>query len=161
MSLPQAADVQRASHLLDDVQGAMRAWLRRHQDWLTQRLRDQLRTDGEAAKQREDERYRQRGGEISALIERSTAARLAEELAELAERRRQGQLFDEDERIAEIERSIEAREAELRRRELHWEELRGQLDRERQRTLEHLLPKRFALAGEAQVFPVVVEVRLR
>ena len=160
-SLPQAADVQRASHLLDDVQGAMRAWLRRHQDWLTQRLRDQLRTDGEAAKQREDERYRQRGGEISALIERSTAARLAEELAELAERRRQGQLFDEDERIAEIERSIEAREAELRRRELHWEELRGQLERERQRTLEHLLPKRFALAGEAQVFPVVVEVRLR
>ena len=159
-SLPQAADVERASQLLDDAQRNMSAWLRRHQDWLTQRLRDQLGADGEAAKQREDERYRQRGGEISALIERSTAARLAEELAELAERRRQGQLFDEDERIAEIERSIEAREAELRRRELHWEELRGQLERERQRTLEHLLPKRFALAGEAQVFPVVVEVRL-
>ena len=60
-----------------------------------------------------------------------------------------------------MERSVEAREAELRRRQSHWEELRGQLEQERHRTLEHLLPKRFALAGEAQVFPVVVEVRFR
>ena len=34
------------------------------------------------------------------------------------------------------------------------------LERERQRVLDGLLPKRFALAGEAQVFPVAVEVRL-
>ena len=113
-----------------------------------------------AARGREDERYRQRGGEISALVERSTAARLREELAQLTERRRQGQLFDEDDRLADIERSIEAKEAELRRRRLHWDDLRSQLEHERQRILEHLLPKRFALAGEAQVFPVVVEVRL-
>ena len=159
-STPKPDDIAHASRLLDDVQAQLREWLHQHQDRLTQRLRDQLRADGEAAKRREEERYRQRGGEISALIERSTAARLKDELAQLAERRRQGQLFDEDERLAEIERSIEARQAELRRRRLHWEELRTQLEQERQRTLEHLLPKRFALAGEAQVFPVVVEMRL-
>ena len=159
-STPKPDDTAHASHLLDDAQTQLREWLHRHQDWLTQRLRDQLRADGEAARRREEERYRQRGGEISALIERSTATRLKEELAQLAERHRQGQLFDEDERLAEIERSIEARQAELRRRRLHWEELRAQLDQERRRTLEHLLPKRFALAGEAQVFPVAVEVRL-
>ena len=139
----------------------LRDWLRRHQTWLTNRLREQLRTDGESANRREDARYRQRRGEISALIERSTTARLTEELAQLAERRRQGQLFDEDDRLAEIERSIDEKEAELRRRKQHWEELRGQLERERRRVLEDLLPKRFALAGEAQVFPVAVEVRLR
>ena len=160
VSPPEEDDNARASSLLDNVQAHLRDWLHRHQDWLTQRLRDQLRTDGEAARRREDERYRQRGGEISALIERSTAARLKEELAQLVERRRQGQLFDEDERLADIERSIEAKEAELRRRRLHWDDLRSQLEHERQRMLEHLLPKRFALAGEAQVFPVVVEVRL-
>ena len=159
--LLDGADVERASRLLEDVRNDLGDWLRRHQDRLTERLREQLDTDGEAAKQREDERYRQRGGEISALIERATATRLEDEIAALAERRHQGQLFDEDERLAEIERSEEAKKAELRRRELHWEELRAQLEQERQRTLEHLLPKRFSLAGEAQVFPVVVEVRLR
>ena len=39
-------------------------------------------------------------------------------------------------------------------------EIREQLQRERTRVLERLLPARFALAGEAQVFPVAVEVRL-
>ena len=155
-----AADIARGGRLLDDLQGDLRDWLRRRQRWLTHRLRDQLRIDGEEAMRREDERYRQRQGEVSALIERSTTARLTEELAQLTERRRQGQLFDEDERLAEIERSIEDKEAELRRRRAHWEELRQQLEHERRRTLDNLLPKRFTLAGEAQVFPVVVEVRL-
>ena len=147
--------------LLEDAQRHLRRWLGRHQTWLTNRLRDQLRVDGESAKRREDARYRQRQGEISALIERSTTARLTEEIAQLAERHRQGQLFDEEERIAEIEGSKDEKEVELRRRKLHWEELRGQLERERQRVLDGLLPKRFGLAGEAQVFPVAVEVRLR
>ena len=160
-SQPTADDMARGASLLEDAQRHLRDWLHRHQTWLTNRLRDQLRVDGESARHREDARYRQRQGEISALIERSTTARLAEELAQLAERYRQGQLFDEDERLAEIERSIDEREAELRRRKLHWEELRGQLERERQRVLDGLLPKRFALAGEGQVFPVAVEVRLR
>ena len=159
-NVPEADDIARGGRLLDDLQGDLRDWLRRRQRWLTHRLRDQLRIDGEEAMRREDERYRQRQGEVSALIERSTTARLTEELAQLTERRRQGQLFDEDERLAEIERSIEDKEAELRRRRAHWEELRQQLELERRRTLDRLLPKRFTLASEAQVFPVVVEVRL-
>ena len=158
---PAAADHEHGARLLADAQPGLRSWLRGHQAWLTKRLRDQLDVDGESARHREDARYRQRQGEVSALIERSTTARLTDELARLAERRRQGQLFDADERLAAIERSIEETEAELRRRKLHWQELRGQLDRERRRVLDGLLPKRFALAGDVQVFPVVVEVRLR
>ena len=49
---------------------------------------------------------------------------------------------------------------ELRRRRDHYEEIRGQLQRERTRVVEHLLPARFALAGSAQAFPVAVEIRL-
>ena len=41
-----------------------------------------------------------------------------------------------------------------------YEEIRGQLQRKRTRTPEHLLPARFAMAGDAQVFPVAVEVRI-
>ena len=158
--LPEADDIERGSALLEDTQADLRTWLQRHQEWLTRRLGDRLRADGEAARRREDERYRQRRGEISALIEQSTATRLRGEIAHLAQRRRQGQLFDADDQIAQIERSMEEKEAELRRRKRHWEELREQLESERRRVLESLLPKRFALAGEAQVFPVAVEVRL-
>ena len=153
-------DRERAGAILEDAGPDLGEWLRGYGNALTERLRRRLETDGEAARKREDERYRQRRGEVSALIEQSTVARLAREVALLAERRRQGRLFDESEGLAETERSIEEKEEEIRRRRHHYEEIREQLQRERTRVLERLLPARFALAGEAQVFPVAVEVRL-
>ena len=123
----------------------MRAWLREFRDGLTRRLANQLRVDGDAARGREDERYRQRQGEVSALIERSTLARLTREIEQLRERGRQGQLFDEADRLAEMERSIEEKQEELARRQRHYEDIREQLQRERTRILEHLLPARFAM----------------
>ena len=86
--------------------------------------------------------------------------RLAREIEQLRERGRQGQLFDEADRLAEMERSIEEKQEELARRRHHYEEIRGQLQSERTRILEHLLPARFAMAGDAQAFPVALEVRL-
>ena len=151
---------ERAGEIIDEVSAGLRAWLREYRDELTRRLASQLRVDGEAARGREDERYRQRQGEVSALIEQSTLARLTREVEQLRERARQGQLFDEADRLAEMERSIEEKQEELARRRHHYEEIRDQLQRERTRILEHLLPKRFAMAGDAQAFPVALEIRL-
>ena len=151
---------ERAGEIIEEVSAGLRAWLREYRDELTRRLASQLRVDGEAARGREDERYRQRQGEVSALIERSTLARLTREVEQLRDRARQGQLFDEADHLAEMERSIEEKQDELARRQRHYEEIRGQLQRERTRVLEHLLPARFAMAGEAQAFPVALEVRL-
>ena len=123
-------------------------------------MRRQLRADGEAARSREEERYRQRQGEVSALIEQSTVARLTREIEDLTRKTSQRRLFDEDERLAALEHSIEEKQDELVRRRRHYEEIRDQLQRERKRVLDHLLPARFALAGQAQVFPVAVEIRL-
>ena len=153
-------DRERAAEILEEVNADLRRWLREHEGRLSERLATELRIDGEAARRREDERYRQRQGEVSALIEHSTMARLTRELEQLGNRARQGQLFDEGERLAEIEQSIEDKQEELRRRRRHYEEIREQLQRERTRILDHLLPRRFALAGAAQVFPVAVEIRL-
>ena len=150
----------RAGDIFDDARAGLQQWLRRYRDDLTERLRGQLGVDGEAARTREDERYRQRQGEVSALIEQSTAARLAREIESLTDQTRQRGLFDEDDRLAALERSIEEKQDELARRRRHYEELREQLQRERDRILDHLLPKRFTLAGQAQVFPVAVEIRL-
>ena len=151
---------ERAGEIIEEVSAGLRAWLRGYRDELTRRLASQLRVDGEAARGREDERYRQRQGEVSALIERSTLARLTREVEQLRERARQGQLFDEGDHLAEMERSIEEKQEELARRQRHYEEIRSQLQRERTRILEHLLPARFAMAGDTQAFPVALEIRL-
>ena len=50
-------------------------------------------------------------------------------------------------------------ERELERRRKHYEDVRAQLEIERDRFLK-LLPRRYAMTGPAQVFPVCIEVRL-
>ena len=97
---------------------------------------------------------------MSALIEHSTITRFEREIEELNLRAAQGVLFDGAGRVAAIEQSIEEKREEIRRRRQHYEEIRDQLQHERTRILEYLLPKRFAMAGEARVFPVTVEIRL-
>lgn len=117
-------------------------------------------TDEAADRRREDQRYRQREGEVSALIEQSTVGRLNREIEALKVKRQQGQLFDEAGSLDKLDRSIEEKESEIERRRAHYDEIREQLRRERTRILDHLLPARFALSGEAGVFPVTIEVRL-
>ena len=149
-----------ASELLADVEPDLKALLKRHREALTQSLRQQLQADGEAARTAEDERYRERQGEVSALIEQTTSARLEREIAQLKLQRAQGALFDGDEQLSGIDRSIEEKQREIERRRHHYEDIRAQLRRERERILDHLMPARYALAGEVQVFPVTLEVRL-
>ena len=69
-------DRVRAGAILEDAGPDLGEWLRGYGNALTERLRRRLETDGEAARKREDERYRQRRGEVSALIEQSTVVRL-------------------------------------------------------------------------------------
>ena len=68
------------------------------------------------------------------------------------ENHQQGPLFDEADQLAASETLRRGKRHELARRRRHYDELREQLQRERTRVLEHVLPKRFALAGTAQVF---------
>ena len=149
-----------AADALVDTGRALQDWIRAYAGELTESLGNQLEVDEKTARQREDERYRQRQGELSTLIEQSTVDRLEREIADLQNKQRQGQLFNEGERLAEIHQSIDAKREELERRKHHYQEIRDQLQRERTRILDHLLPARYALAGTAQVFPVAIEVRL-
>ena len=113
-----------------------------------------------AHRRQEDERYRSRQGEVSSLIAENTLAKLEREIEKLKADRQQGQLFDESERLEMIDRSIDERREEIARRTRHYEEVREQLEKERERILRHLLPNRHTMSGEAQAFPVCVEVRL-
>ena len=132
----------------------------RHAQELTDNLHRELGTRGKEALKQEDERYRSRQGEVSSLIAENTLAKLEREIEKLKFERQQGLLFDEEARLDAIDRSIEERREEIARRTRHYEEVREQLDRERDRILKYLLPKRHAMSGTAQVFPVSIELRL-
>ncbi len=159
-STPSEADEDMARELLEDLGEEIKDILKQHASGLNHSLEEQLKADGQQARQLEDERYRSRQGEVSSLIAENTLAKLEKEVENLRIKRAQGQLFGEAERLDEIDRNIEERQAEIVRRKRHYEEVRDQLERERKRILTHLLPKRYAMSEPAQVFPVSIEVRL-
>jgi hypothetical protein len=69
-------------------------------------------------------------------------------------------LFRVKEDLDRLERDIEMKEQELERRRQRDGDLREELARERERIVQQLIPRRYALRGEAQVLPVSVEVVL-
>ena len=155
------ADLEQAREILEAVGPALKKWVRDHRLRLGVRLVKQLEADGVAARERERKSYEQRVGEVSALITRGTMDRLGREIERLKGQREQGLLFDEAEGLAKLDRSIEEKTKEIERRRSHHDEIREQLQRERERVVNRLLPKRFALAERGtQLFPVAVEVRL-
>ena len=149
-----------ARAVVEDVEPALKEHLRRHAAQLTRDLQAQLVETGKAARQDEEQRYRSRQAEVSTLINENTLAKLEREIETLKRERAQGMLFDEAQRLDDIDRSIDDKRAEIERRTRHHTEVREQLDRERERILKFLLPKRHAMNGAAQVFPVSIEVRL-
>jgi superfamily II DNA or RNA helicase len=160
-SVPSSKQIATARALWEEIDRDVRALVRDQAAALTKRLAAALERDRKEADAAERERFQQRQGEVSALIERSTVQRLEREIAERQAELQQGVLFDRESRLRELEQSLEEREAEVRRRRQHYEELREQLQIERDRVLNGIIPKRFALRGGAQVFPVAIEIRLR
>ena len=96
---------------------------------------------------------------MSALIADNTLKKLERDIAELKRQKSQGLLFDGQSALDEMDRSIEMKEEERKRREFHYEEVREQLAKERDRIINRMLPRRYALHGEAQVFPLAIEIR--
>lgn len=158
--IPSDNDIETAGDLWLDVAGGVKKVIAERAKQLTTTLRAALERDRIAAQQREQERFTSRQGELSSLIQQQTLARLEREIETLHRERQQGSLFDNEDRLATLSQSLAQKEAEVARRRARYEELRTQLSRERQRVLEILIPNRYRLRGEAQVFPVAVEIRL-
>lgn len=149
-----------ARDLLDDARTALQHWLRSHNSELTEALSRQLSVDRTEAYESQDARYKQRQAEVSTLIEQSTEKRLTREIEQLKARSKEQFLFDDSRRFAEIEQSIGQKSQEIYRRRQHYNEIRDQLQSERDRVLNRVLPARFAMVAGARVFPVALEVRL-
>lgn len=157
---PSETLVDCARALWDEVSKDVRALLASERDALTQRLTEALQEEYDQARADEQARFQSRQGELSRLIAENTIRRLEREVEKLKQDRAQGVLFDQERRLSDIDANIRVKEEEVARRQEHYSRLREQLDRERKRVLEHLLPRRYQLRGKAQVFPVTVELRL-
>ncbi len=153
-------DAEPARDLWEEVATDVRDLIKARAETLSAELKTALDHERLAALKRERDRFQSRQGELSALIEQQTLKKLEKDIAEAQEQARQGHLWDPENRLSELLRSQQLLQEELDRRKAHYEQLRTQLARERERVIEHLIPKRYALHGAAQVFPVAVEIRL-
>lgn len=160
---PSAAtprDIAMARDLWSEAEPDVRALIRGLTTDLTNRLKVVLQEEKIIALEREQERFKSRQGELSALMQQQNVNALRREIEDLTLAQQQRQLFDSEERSRELASNQRALEEEIRRRIAHYEELREQLTRERTRIIEHVLPGRYTLRGEAQVLPLAIEIRL-
>lgn len=153
-------DANFARNLLSDIEPDLQDFIKERRHQLTEKLKSQLSGDGAKALDEEERRYRSRQGEISTLITENTLAKLEREIENLKQEREQRVIFDEEHFMAKLDRSIQTKEEELQRRKGHYEEVREQLARERDRIMKKILPYRYTLKDEAQLFPVALEIRI-
>lgn len=127
---------------------------------LTDELTEQLAIDGKNAIEQENKNFQSRQGEVSTLIADNTLEKIEREIKALKRQRQEGRLFDSEDTLDEIDRDIAKKKEEIERRTRHYEEVRSQLTRERERVINRLLPRRYSIDGDASVFPLAVEIRL-
>ena len=155
-----ATTLDRARELWLDVEDDLRAQLTTHGARVTDRLRSELSAEKTVARDREQSRFQSRQAELSSLITERRLEKLERELDQLREE--EGSLlFDPDGYVARLRLSADDKQSELARIKRHTEDLREQLNRERERIMNQLLPRRYSLRGEAQCLPVTVEIRFR
>ena len=141
----------------DEVEEDVRSFLHDYRSRLTKSIAAQLITAGNEARDSEKEAFERRINEVAALQRNQSIERLKREIEARQSAARQFDLLeDADERA---EREIRDLEDELKRRISHFGDLLNRLKDEKERILERVIPSRFALRGDMQVFPVTIEIR--
>jgi hypothetical protein len=158
--LGDPADLIAARALWSEHGTDLRKMLQQQAARLTEQLHVVLEREQALALDQERQRFQSRQGELSTLIEQQRQRSREQRLSDIETELQQIALFADDRRVAELVQNKRLLEDELARRDRHYEELRAQLTRERERIVEHLIPRRYTMRGDAQVFPVTVEIRL-
>ncbi len=154
------ATIQEAQDLWDSVAYDLPPVIGGLAGRLTEAVTALLATDRKDAVKTEKARFKHRIGEVRRLMSENTIRKLEKERDKLAAEARQMYFgFAEESRVQALAR-LQDLEAEIERRKTHYEELVELLDREEQRVLEEILPRRYTLRGAAQIFPVAVEIVL-
>ncbi len=155
---PVPGDRDAARDLWEEIEDDIKAHVKAMQRELTASLGERMKAAGNAVRALEKKRFERRRRELERAIGDNQLAKLAKEAENLREKARQMALFSEIDQ--EIEKRLADLDAELALRKSHYEQVQQRLADEAERTLERVLPKRYALRGEARVYPIAVEIRL-
>jgi hypothetical protein len=147
-----------ARDLWDDIDSEIKAWLTNYRSQMTETLASELKAAGTLAIEREKAAFSQRITEVANLQRQQSIEKIKREIEERRSQSRQLSLLeDADERA---ERELRDLQDELKRRQSQFGDLRQRLEQERERIVNHVMPQRHTLLGQAQVFPVTIEIRL-
>lgn len=148
--------LQRAQELWSEVAFDLSRLLQQRAEALTARVTQHLKEAGKRAQEEEKKRFQQRLREVEQAMRETSLQKLEREREKLLARMQQAALFADW--VRRQEERLRDLEEELRRRRSHYQELLDQLREEQARVLERMLPRRYALRGQVQVFPVAVEI---
>ena len=151
-------DRDAARDVWDEVEDTLRERVRERQAELTKWLANRMKASGRAVRELEQKRFERRKRELERAIGENQVARIAKEADKLREKARQMSLFSEID--LDVQKRLADLDAELALRRTHYEQVQERLAVEAERTLNQVLPKRYALRGEARVYPIAVEIRL-
>jgi superfamily II DNA or RNA helicase len=152
------ADRETARDLWDEVEREVKDRVKTLQKALTASLSIRLKTAGKSVRAREKTRFNSRKKELIRAIGRNQLAKLTKEAEKLRLKSKQLALFAEIDH--EIQKRLADLDAELVLRRSHYERVQDRLAVEAKRTLEQVLPRRYALRGDARIYPIAVEIRL-
>ncbi|MEH2093397.1 DISARM system SNF2-like helicase DrmD [Nostoc sp.] len=155
---PEQIAIQQAQDLWDEISPDVREVLKNLAVDLTQQLETQLQAKRKVALKEETERFKSRLKEVEKAMKETSIEKIKKEVDELLADMQQLTFLPELRR--EQEERLRDLNKELELRLKHYQELLNFLQLEQSRVLEKILPKRYSLRGQAQVFPVTVEIRL-
>ncbi len=154
-------DVDAARSIWDEIEDDVKRFVVGCQSELTKVLARRLAEAGKIVRAKEKKRFSDRRKELSKAIDDNQIAKLEREIADYTARQRQGYLLTEFAEFEEEQRRLLAdKQAELDLRRRHYDSVLRRLADEERRTIELVLPPRYALRGEARVYPIAVEIRL-
>lgn len=153
-----SGELSLARQLWTDIDRALKTRVQQLKANTTDHLRLRLEHARKQVTERESQRFRQRRHELKQALKENQLEALRKEADKLRAQSQQLSLFRELD--DDLQRRLSDLNAELQLRERHYQSVLDRLELEQERTLQHILPRRYALRGQAQVYPIAVELRL-
>jgi len=153
-----AADPDTARAVWDEIADELKDRVRALQTELTASLAERMKRSGHVVREQEKQRFDRRRKELERAIGENQLARISKEAEKLRAKARQLSFFAEVDQ--EIQKRLADLDAELALRKGHYEQVQERLAVEAERTLKQVLPQRYALRGEARIYPIAIEIRL-
>jgi superfamily II DNA or RNA helicase len=154
----ESGQIERARLIWAEAEEDIREALQRRGEALTQAIQARLAKDLEDERKTQEGLFRERRAELDKQLSRQIKE-LEKEMTKLVDDVDQDDLFRDTDFFRGISQIASDIESERQRRQRHHEEMKTFLAEEERRIIDQLLPRRHALRGEAQVFPVTVEIR--